>query len=271
MKVLLPMVCAITVIMFFGPGVHAAAAPKNAARRAPATIDTGSKQAKLLAERARLIDRKKAVREQLQKSMSLQDEKILSQSADYETKKELYEKNLISKSELDDSERILATTRQDTERMREWITEDDRALALAAQAAAEDFNSASGAALIRYDGGAAWSLTALSQISAFFRQRFGRALPISAMGQSDTHDRLGLDHRDSVDVAVRPDSTEGRDLMAYLRRRGVPFTAFRGKLSSMSTGAHIHIGHPSPRLSQSKAQVERVSARSHGVSSPGSG
>jgi hypothetical protein len=59
---------------------------------------------------------------------------------------------------------------------------------------------------------------------------------------------LGLDHREAVDVALRPDSAEGRVLMAYLRRNGIPFIAFRGKLSSLSTGAHIHIGRRSPRL-----------------------
>jgi hypothetical protein len=33
-----------------------------------------------------------------------------------------------------------------------------------------------------------------------------------------------------------------------LRQAGIPFIAFRGQITSMSTGAHIHIGHPSPRL-----------------------
>jgi hypothetical protein len=41
---------------------------------------------------------------------------------------------------------------------------------------------------------------------------------------------------------------EGRELMSYLRKTGIPFIAFRGRVPSMSTGAHIHIGRPSPRI-----------------------
>jgi hypothetical protein len=207
------------------------------------------RQAKLLATRMMLIDRKKHLREQLKNSMTLQENRIRDQSADYELKKELFKKNLITKNELENSERALSNTRLETERIREWIAEDDRALSLAEEAAeAEADGFPKHMALIRYDGTASWSLTGVGEISRFFRERFGRALPISTMGQSDTHDRMGLDHRDAVDVALRPDSTEGRDLIAYLRRAGIPFIAFRGKITSMSTGAHIHIGHPSPRL-----------------------
>jgi hypothetical protein len=242
--------------MLFWPHANTAAqTTKNptAARLARAGSSRAEhEQAKRFATRRMLIDRKKALREQLQKSMPLHEETIRRLSADHETKRDLYEKNLISKSELENSERALATKRLDAERIREWIAEDDRALSLTEEAADEELHGRSRAALVRYDGGANWSLAGLEKIGSFFRQRFGRPLPISAAGQSDTHDRLGLDHRGSVDVALRPDSAEGRDLMAYLRRSGIPFMAFRGKLSSMSTGAHIHIGRPSPRLIQVK-------------------
>ena len=225
-----------------------------------------------------LLDRKRAVRDQLQKSMPLHEERIRDQNADYEVKKEMYDKNLISKNEVDNSERALTRTRLETERMREWIAEDDRALSLAEEAAEEELKGAprrapngyhSTAGLIRYDGVTNWSLiTGFDKIDNFYQERFGRPLPISAMGQSHTHDRLGLDHRDAVDVAVRPDSAEGRGLMAYLRGAGIPFIAFRGKMSSMSTGAHIHIGRPSPRLvavkQRSKRAVERNDDAEHG-------
>jgi hypothetical protein len=72
------------------------------------------------------------------------------------------------------------------------------------------------------------------------------------MGQSSTHDRMDFDHRDAVDVAVGPDSIEGRSLMEYLRKAKIPFLAFRGKIPNASTGAHIHIGRPSPRLMEVK-------------------
>jgi hypothetical protein len=108
----------------------------------------------------------------------------------------------------------------------------------------------------------------VERIDAFFRERFGRPLPVSALGQSLTHDRLGLDHSEAVDVAVRPDSAEGRALMAHLRAAGIPFVAFRGRITRMSTGAHIHIGPPSPRLivvkRESSEQGLESEAEEHG-------
>jgi hypothetical protein len=97
------------------------------------------------------------------------------------------------------------------------------------------------------EGTHAWSLGDATTIERFFSERFGRPLPISAFGQTSVHDRLGFDHRNALDVALHPDSVEGRALLAYLRARGVPFMAFRGALSGASTGAHVHIGDPSPR------------------------
>jgi hypothetical protein len=84
-------------------------------------------------------------------------------------------------------------------------------------------------------------------VDAFFQQRFGRALPISAFGQTEVHNRLGFDHRGAVDVAIHPDSSEGQTLMAYLRSQGIPFIAFRAAVAGSATGAHIHIGPPSHR------------------------
>jgi hypothetical protein len=67
-----------------------------------------------------------------------------------------------------------------------------------------------------------------------------------------------LDHRNALDIAVQPASTEGRELMAYLRKAGIPFIAFRGQVRSMSTGAHIHIGRPSPQIIEVKQRSTRT-------------
>ena len=82
-------------------------------------------------------------------------------------------------------------------------------------------------------------------MAKFFVQTFGRSLPVTALGQTATHDRLRFDHRNAIDVALHPDSNEGRSLLAYLRQTGIPFIAFRGAVPGAATGAHIHIGHPS--------------------------
>jgi hypothetical protein len=84
-------------------------------------------------------------------------------------------------------------------------------------------------------------------VEKFFTSKFGRAVPISAYGQTLLHERMGFDHSHAFDVAVSPDSPEGRLLVAYLRSKGIPFIAFRRAVPGIATGAHIHIGRPSPR------------------------
>jgi len=48
------------------------------------------------------------------------------------------------------------------------------------------------------------------RLQRFFMAQFGRALPISAFGQTALNDWMGFDHRHAVDVAVHPDGPEGR-------------------------------------------------------------
>ncbi len=101
---------------------------------------------------------------------------------------------------------------------------------------------------IRYTGTAAWSLRGFPQVESFYQSRYRQSLPVSAFGQSDTHNRLGFDHSNSFDVALHPDTAEAQAVMSYLRSRGIPFTAFRGAIPGNATGAHIHIGYPSHRF-----------------------
>ena len=104
------------------------------------------------------------------------------------------------------------------------------------------------AELSRFNGGFKWSIKEAPRIEKFFTQAFGRSLPVTALGQSHTHNRLGFDHRDSIDVGLHPDSAEGRTLIDYLRKTGIPFLAFRQAVPGTATGPHIHIGRPSARL-----------------------
>ena len=103
--------------------------------------------------------------------------------------------------------------------------------------------------LIRFSGLTEWSLTSdTPKLQRFFESRFSRALPISAFGQTGLHDRMGFDHRNALDVALHPDSQEGRALMGFLRTSGIPFIAAWGPVPGATSGAHIHVGQPSPRL-----------------------
>ena len=102
--------------------------------------------------------------------------------------------------------------------------------------------------MIRYNGPAHWVLSDAAKVQSFFVSQFRRALPVSAFGQTATHNHLGFDHSNALDVAVHPDSAEGQALMSYLRGAGIPFIAFRQAVPGSATGAHIHIGYPSHRI-----------------------
>lgn len=95
---------------------------------------------------------------------------------------------------------------------------------------------------------ARWSLSDSARVESFFLKKFGRPLPVTAFGQSGLHTRWGYDHRHSVDVGLHPDSREGRELMAFLRGEGIPFIGFRSAIPGVASAPHIHIGHPSRRL-----------------------
>ena len=100
----------------------------------------------------------------------------------------------------------------------------------------------------RFDGSGYFSLAQFRKIDEAFRRQFGRALPVSAQGETAFHRRLGLDHRGRVDVALLPDSPEGAWLRQWLEREQIPYYAFRGAVRGKASAAHIHIGPPSPRL-----------------------
>ena len=100
----------------------------------------------------------------------------------------------------------------------------------------------------RFDGKGYFSPLQFRRISEAFALQFGRALPVSASGETNFHRRLGLDHRGRVDVALPPDSPEGQWLRQFLEREQIPYYAFRDAVRGRATGAHIHIGPPSPRL-----------------------
>jgi hypothetical protein len=199
----------------------------------------------------------KASRDGFEKLLAAYEEELRSQSREVNLRRKLYEKGQISKSVLERGERGLASARANIAQVKQWMVEDD--LALAEALAREEMlrgptlalgGYSESKTLIHFNGRARWSLADTEKIEQFFLRRFGRLLPISAKGQTAAHERMRFDHRDAIDVAVHPDSAEGRALMAHLRQTGVPFMAFRTKVAGSSTGAHIHIGKASLRRDQ---------------------
>jgi hypothetical protein len=179
----------------------------------------------------------------------------LAEVLQLDEKKKLYQDGLITREQVEEAEQKLGTARAELEITKQKIVQADSTLAEAkAMEALTNLPPIkvgaylSTAALIRYNGPAAWTLTNIAKVDSYFVSQFGHALPISAFGQTATHDRLGFDHRNSVDVAVHPDSAEGQAILNYLRGAGIPFLAFRQAVPGAATGAHIHIGYPSHRI-----------------------
>jgi len=190
----------------------------------------------------------------LQKLLALQEDDVKSATQTVEKRKGLLAQAIISKRELEESERALSVAQDKVADTKKQIGDADN---LIAEASAEEQLSKLGpgtyqatAALIRYNGPATWVLSDAAKVQSFFAMKFNHALPISAFGQTPVHDHLGFDHRNSIDVALSPDSSEGQALMTYLRSAGIPFIAFRYAVPGSATGAHIHIGYPSRRIAK---------------------
>ncbi|MGH7929718.1 MAG: hypothetical protein ACREQV_18200, partial [Candidatus Binatia bacterium] len=210
--------------------------------------------AELARLRAEAIAKIKESRAKYDNLLRLYEEERKRLNEDFEIRKTLYQQGLIARAEVIPVQQALMASMRNILDVQRWMMEDDIAIAEATlrdelvrlPALAGGGYSEHGM-LIRFNGGALWSLAEAPKIEKFFSQAFGKALPVSAYGQSPAHDRLRFDHRDAIDVALHPDSSEGRSLISYLRRLGIPFIAFRGSVPGASTGAHIHIGKPSAR------------------------
>jgi hypothetical protein len=99
-------------------------------------------------------------------------------------------------------------------------------------------------------GSGRWKISDSTRVEDFFTSRFKRPLPLTAFGQSELHNRWGLDHRNSMDVGLHPDSVEGKALIKFLISEQIPFLAFRTSVPGVATGPHIHVGNGSHRMTR---------------------
>jgi len=224
-----------------------------------------AKQGKNLSSAAsNLIDAAGEVKESSNALLASQQKEITTSEAKLAELRKLVADGLVAKVELEVAEQSLAAQQTALAETQKQISDSENLIAQVKleqeQAAAEaakprvklvaksyaPFNSS--ATILRGTSLSSWSLANLGTIQSFFVGNFGHALPTSAVGQSATHDRLGYDHHNAVDVALSPDSNEGRTLITYLQANSIPFLAFRGAIPGVATGAHIHIGLPSHRL-----------------------
>ncbi len=231
---------------------------QNGPRQAPLGSVSGKRpgaaERELLQSRADAIQKIKETRASAEKLLALHEAERQRLLEEYNRRRNLYDQGLISRSEVLQAEQALAGAMMRVEEDKRWLAETDMVITeyamrdelLRLPSLAIGGYDESGT-LLRFNGGVLWSVADATKVEAFFMKTFGRALPISAFGQTATHDRLRFDHRDAIDVALHPDSPEGRSLLSFLRQSGIPFLAFRSAVAGSSTGAHIHIGKPSAR------------------------
>jgi hypothetical protein len=248
----------ILVLLLIAPSVSAQKSRSKRGHTAPAQPRITQKEVKELneaasASRANLIEASKTYRESLERLLDLQKQEEERLAALVEKNRGLFESGLIARLEFEEGEQSLAATQSKIAETQKQIESVDHLVAevraadeLAKMPAASAYGTSG--MLVRYVGSSRWAMSDLDKIDAFFRLKFGRVLPVSALGQTETHSRLGLDHHDAIDVAIHPDSAEGQELINYLRSQRISFIAIRGAIPGSSTGAHIHIGPGSKRI-----------------------
>jgi len=172
--------------------------------------------------------------------------------------KKLLAEGLIARAQVDENEHALALEKQKVEETRRQMTNADAQIAGVLVETAADEEIAKNLALAkrtlirtsaftRYTGSGGWNLSDAWKVQRFFSDTFKKQLPIAVFGQGAIHDRWHLDHRNAMDIQLHPDGVEGRTLLDFLQRNGIPYSAFRSAIPGTATGPHIHIGRPSHR------------------------
>ena len=231
-----------------------AALPASGAPGTPPAPTLPELRSNVARSRAEQLRAARDYKESLEKLLVFREQDLQRAVAQAERTRELVERGIVARSDLETSERVVSAARARLDQT--WSEATVAATLIAKVLADEEIGSRplppggeqSTATLVRFQGRRPWALSLTQTVQDFFARTFGRALPVSAYGQTPVHDKLGFDHRNAIDVAVHPDTAEGRALMDWLRKSGLSFMAFRGAVSGAATGAHIHVGEPSQRL-----------------------
>ena len=175
-----------------------------------------------------------------------------------EVSKKLLAEGLIPRAQLEEYERAVAVAKQKiADTNRSMTSADEQVAAVLVEADANEQIAKNlrlakqglvrTAAFTRYTGAGGWNLGDSWKVQRFFYDTFNKQLPIAVFGQGPIHDRWRLDHHNAMDIQLHPDGVEGRALLEFLQKNGIPYLAFRSAIPGTATGPHIHIGRPSHR------------------------
>jgi hypothetical protein len=228
--------------------------PQRKTKKKPATAPP-TELTKLREEFVKATSEYKA---SLTKLLTIYEGNVKKAEEKLELSRKLLAEGLISRLQVEENERALAADKAKVEETRRQMTSADEQVAnIFAESEAEkqlakDLRLARQslvrtASFTRYTGAPGWALSDAFKVQRFFSDTFHRQLPIAVFGQGAIHDRWRLDHRNAMDIQLHPDGVEGRALLEFLQKNGIPYLAFRSAIPGTATGPHIHIGRPSHR------------------------
>jgi hypothetical protein len=208
--------------------------------------------------REEFISATKEYKASLAKLLPFYENDVKKAEVKLEQSKKLLAEGLIPKSQLEENERALTLAKQKVaETNRAMTGADDQIAGVLVEAAANDEIAKNlrlakqslvrTAVFTRYTGAGGWNLSDAWKVQRFFTDTFKKQLPIAVFGQGAIHDRWRLDHHNAMDIQLHPDGPEGRALLEFLQKNGIPYLAFRSAIPGTATGPHIHIGRPSHR------------------------
>ena len=224
-------------------------------KKRPAPAQPPSELSKLREEYVKATNEYKA---SLGKLLPYYENDVKKAEANLEKSKNLLAEGLIPKKQVEENERELAVAKQKiAETNRALTSADNQIAAVLVEAAANDEIAKNlrlakqslvrTAAFTRYTGAGGWNLSESWKVQRFFSDTYSKKLPIAVFGQGAIHERWRLDHRNAMDIQLHPDGPEGRALLDFLQKNGIPYLAFRSAIPGTATGPHIHIGRPSHR------------------------
>ena len=235
------------------------AAPVSAQKKSSTKKNaaTASPQNELSRLRDQYISTTKEYKASLQKLLTLYEDSLKKAEQRHQNSQKLFDQGLLSKRDLEDSERVVTDAKLKVSTVEQQIAGADTQIAQAlvevetekqmAKLGSRRGGLMQTTSFIRFNGAGHWLLSQASSIESFFQQTFKRPLPVAVFGQGAIHNQWRLDHRNAMDISLRPDEPEGQALIDFLKRNGIPFSAFRTAIPGVATGPHIHIGMPSHR------------------------
>jgi len=240
------------VIFVTALSVDVSAQRKTKKKTAPAP------QTELAKLREEFINATKDYKTSLAKLLAIYEGNVKKAEEKLELSKKLLAEGLIAKTQLEENEHAVAAAKQKVLETRRQMTGADEQIAgvlvetAADEEIAKDLRLAKQglvrtASFTRFTGASGWNLGEAGKIQRFFSDTFNKQLPIAVFGQGAIHERWRLDHRNAMDIQLHPDGVEGRALLNFLQKNGIPYLAFRAAIPGTATGPHIHIGRPSHR------------------------